>query len=84
TMGAEITLRDLVELGLLRVAGKALWRLRCEDGEVLLIPVDAAGAEGLADAFTVLPGLDLGAVSRALAAVADGAATMRIVWTRQG
>lgn len=84
TLGAEIALRDLVELRLLRVGESAAWRLRSEGGEALLIPVDAAGAAGLADAFTALPGLDLGAVSRALAAVADGGATMRTVWMRRG
>lgn len=83
TPGAEMPLRDLAEIRLLRVAGRAQWRLRSIGGEALLIPVEAAGAAALADAFTALPGLDLGATSAALSAVADGDAAMRTVWRRR-
>lgn len=83
SLGAELALRDLAEIRLIRVEGRACWRLRSLGGEALLIPVEAAGAEALADAFTALPGLDLGAVSQALRAVADGDATMRAVWLRR-
>lgn len=84
SVGAELALRDLAEIRLIRVQGRACWRLRSLGGEALLIPVEAAGAEALADAFTALPGLDLGRVSQALRAVADGDATMRAVWMRRG
>ncbi|WP_242679534.1 hypothetical protein [Paracoccus nototheniae] len=80
--GGEIPLRDLVEIRLLRLQGRAHWRLRSQTGEALLIPVDAAGAPALADAFTALPGLDMGAVSAALAGVADRGDAMRTVWRR--
>ncbi|WP_168217385.1 hypothetical protein, partial [Paracoccus liaowanqingii] len=81
-MGGEIPLRDLVEIRLLRLEGRAHWRLRSQSAEAMLIPVDAAGSAALADAFTALPGLHMGAVSAALAQVADQGDAMRTVWRR--
>lgn len=83
-LGGEIALRELVEIRLLRVAGRPHWRFRNSGGEALLIPVDAAGGEALADAFTALPGLDMGQVSAALAHVADQPDALRILWRRPG
>lgn len=83
-MGGEIPLRDLTEIRLLRLDGHAHWRLRSQTGEALLIPADAAGAGALADAFTALPGMDMGAVSAALAQVAHQDTAMRTVWRRPG
>ncbi|MBM3603864.1 MAG: hypothetical protein FJX25_03700 [Alphaproteobacteria bacterium] len=80
--GGEIPLRDLVEIRLLRLDGRAHWRLRSQTGEALLVPADAAGAAALADAFTALPGLDMGAVSAALAGVAHQRDAIRTVWRR--
>lgn len=82
TLGGEIALRDLVEIRLLRLKGHGHWRLRNAAGEALLIPVDAAGADALAHAFTALPGLDMGEVSAALAHVADQSDAVRTVWRR--
>lgn len=82
-LGGEIALRDLTEIRLLRVRARAHWRLRSHTGEALLVPADAAGAEALADAFTALPGLDMRAVSAALAHVADQRDAIRTVWRRQ-
>lgn len=84
TLGGEIALRDLTEIRLLRLRGHGHWRLRSAGGEALLIPVDAAGAETLAYAFTALPGMDMGAVSEALAHVSDQSEAMRTVWRRPG
>ncbi|MDP5308840.1 hypothetical protein [Paracoccus spongiarum] len=81
-LGGEIALRDLSEIRLLRLRGHGHWRLRSADGQALLVPVDAAGAEALADAFTALPGIDMGAVSGALARVAGQADAVRTVWRR--
>lgn len=83
-LGGEIALRDLVEIRLLRLKGRGHWRLRSASGEALLVPVDAAGAEALAHAFTALPGLDMGTVSAALAHVADQPDAVRTVWRRPG
>lgn len=83
-LGGEIALRDLVEIRLLRLKGHGHWRLRSANGEALLVPVDAAGADALAHAFTALPGLDMGTVSAALAHVADQPDAVRTVWRRAG
>ncbi|WP_265499115.1 hypothetical protein [Paracoccus beibuensis] len=80
--GGEVALRDLTEIRLLRLRGRACWRLRSQDGQALLIPVDAAGAAVLADAFETLPGLDLGMLSKALSHVAAQPEAMRTVWRR--
>ena len=83
-LGGEIALRDLVEIRLLRLKGRGHWRLRSASGEALLVPVDAAGSDALAHAFTALPGLNMGAVSAALAHVADQSDAVRTVWRRPG
>lgn len=67
-LGGEIALRDLDQIRLLRLDGQAHWRLCSRTGEALLIPVQAAGAANLADAFAALPGFDLGRAAGALAA----------------
>lgn len=77
-LGGEVALRDLNQIRLLRLDGHAHWRLRTRDGEALLVPVEAAGAAALADAFAALPGFDLSAASAALAANH----AMMTVWQR--
>ena len=79
TLGGEIALRDLAEIRLLRLEGQAHWRLRSTDGQALLVPVDAAGAAQLADAFAALPGFDLGAAADAL----EGEQAVCTVWRRK-
>lgn len=78
-LGGEISLRDLVEIRFLRLSGRGHWRLRTLDAQALLIPVDAAGAEKLADAFASLPGVDMGRVT---AALLPNAPAIQTVWTR--
>ena len=78
-LGGEIALRDLSEIRLLRLNGRAHRRLKSLDGQALLVPVDARGADGLASAFAALPGVDMGRISAALKA--DGP-TMQTLWTR--
>jgi hypothetical protein len=82
--GAEMALRELVEIRLVRQDGRAVWRLRNEAGDMLAIPADAAGAGALADGFAALPGFRLGEAAQALQAVAAGRATMHAVWRRPG
>lgn len=65
-MGGELALRELAEIRLLNLQGKQYWRLRSLSGEALLIPLDAAGADALYDAFASLPGIDMGKLSAAL------------------
>lgn len=89
--GGYVALPDLVELRLLTMRGRRLWRLKQADGQALLIPVDAAGAERLYDAFASLPGMDTAALVAALSPVgttggtALGAdAVTRVIWRRKG
>ncbi|MDR0808887.1 MAG: hypothetical protein LBE86_07155 [Gemmobacter sp.] len=64
--GGFVSLRELVELRLLARGGHRFWRLKQADGQALLVPVDAAGAERLYDAFAALPGIDMAALLRVL------------------
>ena len=64
--GGFVGLPDLVELRFLTIAGRRMWRLKQADGQALLVPVDAAGAERLFDAFASLPGMDTQALVAAL------------------
>lgn len=73
-IGGFVSIAELVELRLLSVQGRRMWRLRQSDGQAILIPVDAAGADKLFDAFAAVPGMD---VSRLLAAKPD-----TVVWAR--
>lgn len=81
-LGGEIGLRDLAEIRLLRLRGQAHWRLRSTGGQAILIPADAAGAEALAHAFAALPGMDLGAVARALQTLPEHPQAVQSVWRK--
>jgi hypothetical protein len=52
--------------------------LKQSDGQALLIPVSAAGADRLFDAFASLPGMD----SQALVTAAGGRAGDGVIWRR--
>jgi len=78
TFGGFVALPELTELRILTLQGQRLWRLKQSDGQALLIPVSAAGADRLFDAFASLPGMD----SQALVAAAGGTAGDGVVWRR--
>ena len=78
-LGGSVALRDLAEIRLIRLNGHDHWRLKTRDGQALLVPTEAKGAEQLADAFAALPGLDMGRVSAALGQ--RGGPSLRVVWT---
>lgn len=89
--GGFLSLQELVELRILSLRGRRLWRLKQADGQALLIPVDAKGAERLFDAFATLPGMDTGALVAALQPGTAGgpaphsltvAAEARVIWRR--
>ena len=67
TIGGYVSLPELAEVRLITMRGRRLWRLKQNDGQTILIPVDAAGAERLFDAFASLPGMDSAALVAALA-----------------
>ncbi len=77
--GGYMALADLEELRIGTFGGQRQWRLRTSDGQVLLIPVAAEGAERLADAFAVLPGIDMAALGRAI----DDATASGPLWSRR-
>ncbi len=90
-IGGFLSLEELVELRLLSLRGRRLWRLKQADGQALLIPVDAKGAERLFDAFANLPGMDSGALVAALdpnslpaGPALTLAAQTRVIWRRAG
>ena len=65
-VGGFVGLPDLIELRLISLQGRRMWRLKQADGQALLVPVDAVGAERLFDAFASLPGMDTLALVSAL------------------
>ncbi len=88
-LGGFLSLDELVEIRLLILRGKRMWRLKQSDGQALLIPVDAAGADRLFDAFANLPGMDTAALVAALQtqSASQGnlslAAETRVIWRKQ-
>lgn len=78
-LGGEIALRDLSEIRLMRLNNRLHWRLKAIDGQAMLIPVDAQGAETLASAFASLPGLDMGRLATALSTPGP---TIQTLWVR--
>lgn len=91
TLGGFVAVPDLVEVRLVALRGRRLWRLKQADGQVLLVPVDAAGAEQLFDVFATLPGMDMASLLAALAPAAPSAGTglvtgetVQVIWRRAG
>ncbi len=90
-LGGFVSVPELVEVRLVTLRGRRLWRLRQADGQALLIPVEAAGAEGLFDVFASLPGMDMAALLAALGPQGDGTGRglvageqMLVLWRRAG
>lgn len=90
-IGGFVGLPELAEIRLLTLRGRRVWKLRQGDGETLHIPVEAAGAEALFDAFAALPGMDTAALVAALAAEGTSDSRVvalnsvdRLIWVRSG
>lgn len=77
-IGGFVSVRELAELGLVTVQGIRVWRLRQSDGQLLLVPTGADGVDGLFDALTALPGLEIQRLVAALEAGQDHP----ILWRR--
>ena len=79
-ISGAVDLGALVEIGALDVAGtRRCWRLVQDDGQALLVPLAAAGAEQLYDVFATLPRMN----SRALMSVPEPGTEMPItLWRR--
>ena len=92
TLGGFVSVPELVELRLVSLRGQRLWRLKQADGQVLLVPVEAAGAEALFDVFATLPGMDMAGLLAVLAPAAAAAAgtgmttgeVVQVIWRRAG
>lgn len=80
-MGGSVDLAELVQIEVLDVGGtRRCWRLRQADGQTLLVPLAAAGADALYDHFAALPGME----TRALMAALEGEAVVaRRIWHRR-
>ena len=78
SFGGYLSLRELIEIRVINLHRQRHWRLKQADGQVLLIPVAATGAETLFDAFAALPGVDMSALAAAL----DSRADTQVVWRR--
>jgi hypothetical protein len=88
--GGAVAIPDLMELRLITAGGRRMWRLKQTDGQALLIPIEAVGADKLFDAFSALPGLN----SQTLVAALEPASTQtagtsisvspdsRVIWRR--
>lgn len=94
-LGGFVSVPELDEVRLMSLRGRRLWRLRQADGQVLLVPVDATGAEGLFDVFAGLPGMEMSILLAALGPQGDGqgdgrgrglapAEQSRLIWRRAG
>ena len=80
--GGFVSLPELAEIRLIAVQGQRHWRLKQTDGQALIIPVDAAGAGALYDAFAALPGIDMGRFLAAMEAAALPAELSPPLWRR--
>lgn len=77
--GGAVSVAEMTSLSLRRDhEGQAAWVLT-EPGQMLVIPVDATGAEALFDAFTTLPGLGAARLLSARQATRTGTQTL---WRR--
>lgn len=77
--GGAVALRELSRLKLDGSLRPAHWMLEQKDGPALMIPVDAAGADALFDAFATLPGLR---TERMLAQLQDKPDATVVIWER--
>jgi hypothetical protein len=91
-VGGFVGLPELVELRLLTLRGRRIWKLKQADGQLLHIPVESDGAEALFDAFATLPGIDMATLVAALGSDAPPsdsrvialAEVDRLIWSRKG
>jgi hypothetical protein len=77
--GGTVSLRELTRLSLDGSMFPAHWRLEQRGNPPLLIPVNAAGAEALFDAFATLPGLR---TERMLAELGRDSRQSVLIWQR--
>lgn len=81
--GGAIALNDLAEIRLIALGGLPVWRLRQGDGQALLVPLSALGAEALYDVFAALPGMDMARLLAAMQADAQPLDLAPPLWRRR-
>ncbi|MEM6888538.1 MAG: hypothetical protein AAF636_10420 [Pseudomonadota bacterium] len=79
--GGVVALQELARITLDRKNIPAHWRLDQPGQDALFIPVNAAGADALFDAFSALPGLH---TQRMLAVLKETASEETVIWQRSG
>jgi len=80
TGGDSVALAALTRLELRHSPSDGrVWVLKQSEGPSLYIPVSAAGADGLFDAFSALPGID---TARLVAAVNAQSDQRDVIWRR--
>lgn len=77
--GGMVAIEDLTRVAVDGTQHPAHWQLSQRDGETLLIPVNADGADRLFDAFARLPGLRM---DRALTALETAQDRTIVIWQR--
>ncbi|MEM9577486.1 MAG: hypothetical protein AAF999_10790 [Pseudomonadota bacterium] len=75
--GGAVALRELTHVTLDASLYPAHWRLKQDGAQELLVPVNAAGAERLFDAFSTLPGFHM---EQALAALRSEKKHSIVIW----
>ena len=83
-MGGFLSLPDLSELRLIYIEHRGYWRMKTDDGQALMVPIDAAGHAALFDVFAALPHIDHGALLAALARPPATGAGAQVLWRRVG
>ena len=79
--GGAVDLAELVEIEVIDVAGgRRCWRIRQADGQMLLVPMAAAGAAALYDHFAALPGMETKVL---MSALGGDALNGRRIWARR-
>lgn len=78
--GGTMALDDLRVLTVRRDGGDRVAWVLADEAQLLVIPVDAAGADALFDAFAALPGLN---VERLIRAVQSRTKGSQKVWSRE-
>lgn len=77
--GGAVALREMERLTLDRAMYPPHWRLDQRGSPALLIPVNAAGADALFDAFATLPGLR---TERMLSELSEDGRAAVVIWER--
>lgn len=78
--GGVVALREIERLSLERGNYPAHWKLEQPGQQPVMIPVNAAGADALFDAFAALPGLR---TERMLAELSDDKTLSVVIWERK-